>query len=89
MVYLLDYDYSGLSPRITDRAWIDGAASGISAAGIPFVVVLPIYNRALLYSANSQIPTVLPAIDLAAVNVGEQYTSDGLGGYRICAEIRP
>jgi hypothetical protein len=80
-VYFLDYNYTGNSPRITDRAWIDATSSKINSMGIPFTVVLPVYNRALVYSKGSDgSPKLLPAIDLVKLAAASDARAMGAAG---------
>jgi len=81
VVYFMDYDYSGISPRITDRPWIDATASELQAMGIEFTAVLPVYNRALLFRAGSEGgPIVFPAIDLSALAGVSEVQQMGVAG---------
>ncbi len=80
VVYFMDYDYSSVSPRITDRAWIDATSAELARVGIPFTVVLPVFNRAILYEQTSAGGTVLPAVDLASLISGSDVRPMGSAG---------
>jgi len=90
VVYFMDYDYTSASPRITDRAWIDSTIAGLQEMGIPFIVVLPIYNRALVYrEGESEVSAILPAIDLEALGKASDVKQMGTAGseFRIVRAI--
>ncbi len=81
VVYFMDYDYTGISPRITDRPWIDATSSELQSMGIEFTAVLPVYNRALAYRGGSAGgPMVLPAIDLNALSQVSDVQQMGVAG---------
>jgi hypothetical protein len=81
VIYFLDYDLGGLSPRIADRAWISEVCVEISSLGIPFTAVLPTYNRAIRFPARSGAPAeILPAIDLAGLSEVSEERRMGAAG---------
>jgi len=81
VVYFTDYDYSGISPRITDRQWIDATSAELEALGLPFVAVIPIYNRALAYRGTSAGgPIVLPAVDIQTLAESSEIRHMGAAG---------
>ncbi|HDS30728.1 MAG TPA: hypothetical protein ENN67_06765, partial [Firmicutes bacterium] len=66
VLYLMDYDLHSSSPRITDRRWIDEICAQAQSYGIPMTVVLPVYNRAIVFETGaSRASDVLPAVDIA------------------------
>lgn len=85
VVYILDFDFTGISPRITDSTWSDSVSARVNALGIPFVAVLPIYNRALLYTQGNNFPEILPALDLEKIGAVSDIHLLGAAGteYRI------
>jgi hypothetical protein len=81
VVYFTDYDYLGISPRITDRQWIDATSAELESLGMPFIAVLPVYNRALVYSSSAPgSPTVLPAIDIQKISESSEARQMGAAG---------
>jgi len=65
VVYFMDYDYSGVSPRITDRQWIDYTAAMIEGMGVPFTAVIPVVNRAIWSSSiPMSTPYLYKAVDI-------------------------
>ncbi|MFH1676910.1 MAG: hypothetical protein ABIC40_07780, partial [bacterium] len=81
VVYFQDYDYSGLSPKITDRAWIDASLSEANRLGKPLTAVLPIYNRALYYPADRKSEMkIIPALDISRLAKISEVRSMGAAG---------
>ncbi len=79
VVYFMDYDYSGLSPRITDKAWIDATVSQLQALEIPFTAVLPIYNVVLVYPVADR-TIILGSIDLEILSASGDARNMGAAG---------
>jgi len=80
VVYFIDYDYSGLIPRITDNAWISTTCSVVQNLGLKFTVVLPIYNQAVYMPAGSDEWIRLPAVDIERVSGSSDVTNMGPAG---------
>jgi hypothetical protein len=79
VVYFTEQDMSGISPRIADRAWVDAASARLNALGIPFTVVVPVYNRALVYRGRGE-PTVVPSIDREKLTAVSDVRTMGAAG---------
>ena len=70
VVYFINTDFTGLSPKITDRSWIDYTVSELELIGVPYTAVLPIYNRAVLFPGGRTSEAVdLPPFDLENMSI--------------------
>lgn len=79
VVYFTEQDMSGISPRIADRAWVDAASARLNALGTPFIIVVPVYSRALVYRGRGE-PTVVPSIDREKLTAVSDVRAMGAAG---------
>jgi hypothetical protein len=81
VLYFMNYGYSGPSPRIVDRAWVDSTVSTIEEYAINYSIVLPVYNQAVLYPAgNMDAPRLLPSIDVEKLSMYSDIRQMGTAG---------
>jgi len=90
VVYFADYDFDSMSPRITDRPWIDATSAELTRLGVAFTAVFPVYNRALRYpGGGSRRAEVLAAVDLEALRASSDVRPMGAAGteYVLTSEL--